>query len=76
MSIPGRMVDSIEESIKTIRNMVTESTPGPMVEHTQVTGVEANSTDLERIQCQLSQSNMDSGKRARELNGSMLTRYP
>jgi len=40
--ILGKMEDSIEESIRMIRNMVMVYTHGQMAEHIQATGAEVN----------------------------------
>jgi len=43
--ILGKMAESMKENIKTIRNMDSEFTPGPMAGDTVAIGAEVNSMD-------------------------------
>ena len=67
----GKMEDHTAESIKMTRSMDMVSTHGLMVEPTLVTGAEANSMVSELILSQISQRNVVSGKKEKELNGLM-----
>ena len=63
-SIPGRMAENTKGSIKMIKSKGMGYTRGLMVECTRVTGGEANSTGLGRIQCLESHYSSDYGKKA------------
>ena len=64
MSIPGKMVDSTEESTRTIKSTATASTHGPMAELIQVIGAAASNTVSVHISFQASKQRADSGRKA------------
>ena len=67
------MADATWESTKTTKNMGMESISGLMADSISVNGFEASNTVLEFIKLLKPTSNMVSGKKERELNGSTKT---
>ena len=52
----GKMEECTKVNTETIKNTVTESTNGPTVASTQVTGTKANNTESVRIKSQRSKT--------------------
>ena len=74
VSILGLMVDVIWENTKMIRNMDMVFTNGLMEDSISVTGCAENNMDLEFTRPHRLTSNMDFGKKEKELNGLMRTK--
>lgn len=71
MYIPGKMVECMKVSIRRIRNMVMEFTLGLIRNAMQVGGLMVNNMVLEYSYQRKAKRNLDSGKMARKLNGSI-----
>lgn len=69
--IHGKMVGSMKASITWIKNMDSEFIPGLMVGGMKVTGQMESSMEKESISFQMVLSRLESGRKARGLDGSI-----